>query len=911
MAELDQAAAGKVTVITAPAGSGKSSLLRAWADRQDRQHRLAIVQVPRDQPDGQLFWLSLLTTVRRLSGEPIAADPPAAAPEFSAATAVERILEKLAEIPERVSLLIDDVHELTAPETFADLTRLLTDLPDHVSVILATRRNLPLRLHRLRLTGQLTDLRAADLRFSEDETRALLAASGITLSDAGVARLLERTEGWAAGLRLAVLSLTGHPDPERFVAEFGGSNRTVAEYLLAEMLERQPQDIQDLLLRTSILTRISGELADALTGRVGSEPILLDLEDANAFVVSLDAERTWFRYHHLFADLLQLELRRVHPDEGRGLHRRAADWFAEAGMTVEAIRHTQAAGDWSAAANLFSHHAFGMMLDGQLETMQSLLEAFPTGPAADLPALSVVRAMVDVWHGRLDEAAAHLAAAKAGPDPAPPSARAEAQISALELVLARRRGDVDTVLRLARVLAVSTTSAYACPPASACASAVEAGSDSESDFGTDSGSDSVSTSSSVSTSTSAAVSADELALGADLRVLVLMNLGIVEAWAGGLADGAEYLTHAVELARVIGRPYLEVTCLAQLAFATKLHSFAETRRVCEQAVALAARHGWDTAPVLAPALVTLACLQVFTGEFDHGQDTIDRAEEALFLDAGADIGLLHRTTKGMLHTAQGRLAEAEAEFAAAYDLQSQMRYPHALSGYVAGWLAAAKARRGSTDAARAVIDKLDATLFDSGEIRNARAVIALREGDVAGALAVVTPVTNGSASAVHATTLVEANALEALAYHRSGIPASAARAQEAVERALAAAEPERLILPLVMVGAGEVLDTVPRQRSAHASLLTDILDIIHGSAPAATASDLPAVPELSPTELRILRYLPTNMSRPQIAGELSVSVNTISTHVRSIYTKLQATDRASAVQRARELRLLAAGPSRQ
>src|SRR5207237_7913223 len=180
---------------------------------------------------------------------------------------------------------------------------------------------------QLRLAGELAEIRTADLRFTQRETRELLDASGVTLSEAGTALLHQRTEGWAAGLRLAALSLAGHPDPERFVAEFSGSDRTVAEYLVAEMLDRQPADVQDLLLRTSLLDRVNGELADVLAGRPGSERILLDLEDANTFVESLDSERTWFRYHHLLADFLRLELRRTLPDQVPALHRRAAEWY--------------------------------------------------------------------------------------------------------------------------------------------------------------------------------------------------------------------------------------------------------------------------------------------------------------------------------------------------------------------------------------------------------------------------------------------------------------------------------------------------------------------------------------------------------------------------------------------------------
>ena len=315
VAALDRAATRKVTIISAPAGSGKTSLLRAWADRPGQPRRLAVLQVQRDQQDAQQFWLALLDAVRQATGTDSGAEPPAATPDFNAPAMVDRVLSELADARSSVTLVIDDLHELTSPEALAQLTRLLTNLPPQVHAILTTRHDVRLRLHQLRLAGELAEIRAADLRFSERETRELLDASGITLSEAGVALLHQRTEGWAAGLRLAAISLAGHPDPERFVAEFSGSDRTVAEYLLAEMLDRQPPDVQDLLLRTSLLDRVNGELADLLTGRPGSERILLDLEDANAFVESLDPERTWFRYHHLFADFLRLELRRTLPEE--------------------------------------------------------------------------------------------------------------------------------------------------------------------------------------------------------------------------------------------------------------------------------------------------------------------------------------------------------------------------------------------------------------------------------------------------------------------------------------------------------------------------------------------------------------------------------------------------------------------
>ena len=248
-----------MTIISAPAGSGKTPLLRAWAGRPGERHRLALVQVQRGQHDAQQFWLAVLGAVRHAVGAAGGAGLPTATPDFNAAVMVDRVLSELADAPGGVTLVIDDLHELSSPEALAQLARLLTSLPPQVHAVVTTRHDVRLGLHRLRLAGELAEIRAAELRFSERETRDLLAASGVALSQAGVALLHQRTEGWAAGLRLAVLSLAGHPDPERFVAEFSGSDRTVAEYLLAEMLDRQPPGVQDLLLRTCLLDRVNGD----------------------------------------------------------------------------------------------------------------------------------------------------------------------------------------------------------------------------------------------------------------------------------------------------------------------------------------------------------------------------------------------------------------------------------------------------------------------------------------------------------------------------------------------------------------------------------------------------------------------------------------------------------------------------
>ncbi len=870
LAALDRAAASKVTVISAPAGSGKTSLLRAWADRPGQPQRLALVQVQRGQHDAHQFWLALLDAVRHASATASRAEPPAATPDFNAPAMVDQVLSELADARDGITLVIDDLHELTSPEALAQLTRLLTNLPPNVHAILTTRHDLRLGLHQLRLAGELAEIRAADLRFSERETRELLDASGITLSAAGAALLHQRTEGWAAGLRLAAISLAGHPDPERFVAEFSGSDRTVAEYLLAEMLDRQPPDVQDLLLRTSLLDQVNGELADLLTGRPGSEQILLSLEDANAFVESLDPQRTWFRYHHLFADLLRLELRRRLPDQVPTLHRRAAEWFSLQGQMVEAIGHTQAAGDWADAARLLADHSFSLTLDGQAQTMQALVRAFPRG--GDHPELALVRAMGDLAQGRLDEAAAHLAVAETHAGTAPPGRRHRLQVAvaSLNLSLARRRGHLAGVVEQVKFLDSPVTGP----------------------------------------------SDEDIALGSDLRAVALLNLGTAEAWSLGLPDAERHLREGAVLAREIGRPYLEVGCLAQLGFASIFHSaampkadaFATTQRRCREAIALAERYGWGTEPVIAPALMTLAGTMVWLGEFDEGERWLRRTERALQTDTGPDIRLLLHQTAGMLHAGRGRHPEALEEFGAAEHLASQLEGSQALASQVTGWLLATQARAGLPGEARARLAALDDERASSGEIRNARAVICLADGDPPGALGALHDVLDGTAPVLGYTTVTEAHLLAGLAHRQLGDQRAAS---QAAERALALAESDRLVLPFAMTGSGELLEALPRHQSAHAALLAEILDVLHGSSLAAEdqSSLLPAE-ELSPGELRVLRYLPTNLSRPEIAGELSVSLNTVSTHLRSIYAKLQVRDRSSAVQRARELRLLAASRTR-
>jgi LuxR family transcriptional regulator, maltose regulon positive regulatory protein len=862
---LDRAVAKRITVISAPPGSGKTSLLRAWADRSPDVRRVAFVSVDRDQQDAHRFWSPVLDAIRGPGPSTDAQSRPALA-TLEDDRVLDAVLSELDRQPRQVVLIIDDLHELKSADALVALEQLLATMPSSARIVLSSRRDPPIRLHRLRLADEVAEIRAADLRFTESETRELLAASGITLSEEGAAALYQRTEGWAAGLRLAVISLSHHPDPERFVAEFSGTDRAIGEYLIAEMLERQPSEVQHTLLRTSIVERMNGELADLLAGRVGSEQMLLELEDANAFVVSLDPERTWFRYHHLLADFLRLELRRRFADEVPGLHRTAARWLAGHGEVVEAVRHTLAAGDWPDAARLVADHSFSWVLDGQAGTIDAVLQAFPEGASADHPDLALAHAASELNHGRLERAVAQIELAESHVQSAPPARRRRlaVAIASVRLALARRSGQFSEVIDQVTLLDASISDE----------------------------------------------SNDQVAMGSELRAVALLNLGIVETWSGRLADAERHLFEGAELARTISRPYLEVACRAHLGFPSKTVSVATARERGRQAVALAERYGLADRPIVTPALGAVGGMAIWMGEFEEGEQWVRRAWEIADPDVDPAAAVLLHVASGMLHAGRRQHQAAAEEFGAAERAQSRLTGVHALAPRITGWLAATRARLGMLDEARATLrgfpvelERVD-SIYDGqmGAIYNARAVICVAEGDPPGALDALRGVLDATPPVAPAFTVVESHLLAGIAHLQMGHRAAAAAAAEA---ALAVAEPDRLIFPFAMTDAAELLSALPRHETAHGALLADIVDQLRGEpSPIVDRERAWQLEELSPSELRVLRYLPTNLTRPEIARELYVSINTVNTHIRNIYSKLGARDRTSAVQQARELRLL-------
>jgi LuxR family transcriptional regulator, maltose regulon positive regulatory protein len=836
---------GGVTLISAPPGSGKTVLLRSWIEAAGLSARVAWVSVERGERDAQHFWLAVIDALSGAVGREALVQKLGAAPDFDGVAVVGRLLSDLSSLEGPCVLVIDDLHELSSADALAQLELLLARRPSALRVVLATRRDPRLGLHRLRLAGELVELRAADLRFSPREARELLEAAGIALSEVGLALLHERTEGWAAGLRLAAIALAGHPEPERFVREFSGSERTVADYLLAEVLDRQPAGVRRLLLSTAVLERVSGPLADVLTGEPGSERILQELETGNAFVVPLDVGRTWFRYHHLFADLLRLELRRTAPAEIGPLHRAAARWFSDHGYVVDAIEHAQAAGEWTQAGRLLFDSLTSLALDGRGATTRALLAAFPADALADAE-LAAVAAGVELERGSLEEAARHLAVTDrhAATVPAERRRRFDLQVGVERLTFARRRGDLTALIAEMQALEAAAQ----------------------------------------------AETAGERTFGNDIRAAALMDLGVAELWSARVDDARRHLEEGLALARRIGRPWVEVACLGHLAVEAAERSVALAREVSERAIAAAETNGLGSNPIVAMALAAFGGALAWAGRFDEAEPWLDRAE-ALRPEAEPATGVVAQHRRGMLRAGQGRLEEALAAFREAEAMLVEGQ-PF-LEIQVRGALVQTLVQLGDAAAARQA-------LTVAGELRVAAAAVHLAEGSPQQAADVLAPVVEDSAPPVR---VIEALLLAAVAHDQLG---DARSAEAAVERALELSEPDGIILPFTLAPARGLLERHVGHRTAHATLLFDIRDVLAGSSPPQRHGEpAPAADELTDAELRVLRYLPSNLKTPEIAAELQVSLHTVKTHLRHIYAKLDAHTRSRAVDRARELGLLA------
>jgi LuxR family maltose regulon positive regulatory protein len=847
----------RVAVVSAPPGSGKTVLLRSWMSQPALSGRTAWVAAGPDNQDPQRFWRSVLGALSRTGQGPALVQGLTAAPDRDGWVVAERLLTELAPLADPIWLVIDDLHEL-GPDALRQLELLVMRAPPGLRFVLAAQHEVLSGLHQLRLEGELAEIRGPDLRFTVAEAAELFAAAGVELPDPALALLVERTEGWAAGLRLAALSLAGNPDPERFAWEFSGTERTVAEYLLAEVLDRQPGPVRRLLLRTSVLERVNGELADLLTGDAGGERVLQDLADANALVVPLDAARSWFRYHQMLADLLALELRRTAPGEIAGLHRAAAGWFAEHEHPVEAVGQAQAAQDWGLAARLLSDFWPGLYLDGQSAAARELLAAFPAEASADAE-LAAVTAGDELARGSLGAAERYLGLAERGSGSVPDGRRAQLDVllAIVRMLLARLLGNPQAVAEQTRRLQAPESAQHDAAPA------VRAG------------------------------------LGEELRALALISLGSAEAWTARAEDAERHLEQGVALARHVRRPYLEFSGLAYLAAAETGRSFARAAERSRQAIELAGRHGWTDEPALGVAYLALGSTLTWQGWLEEAEPWVQRAERTVGADADPGAATEIHNVRGILELARGRAADALAAFRTAERLARRLAPAHLLVPQARAMLVQALVRLGETERAEQILDGLGEHDRADGQTRIATAVLRLAQHDPRAAGVALTPLLDGSTPVLPRVWQAHAFLLEAIIRDALGDPAASGRA---LEGALDLAEPDGAIWAFLLHPVPGLLERHAGHGTAHAALIAEILSLLAGRTPAGRE---PPLEPVSDSEMRVLRYLPTNLTAPEIARELYVARNTVKTHMRSLYAKLGTHSRADTVARARALGLLA------
>jgi LuxR family maltose regulon positive regulatory protein len=876
---LNQGLAGRLVLISGPAGFGKTTLLSAWAP--EAYAHVAWLSLDPADNDPARFWIyaiAALQTIREgLGAAALAAlqspQPPAMEPLLTG------LINDIAACgPEPLVLVLDDLHLITAPPIHEALLFLVDHLPPAMHLVLSGRADPPWPLARLRAQGKMIELRTDDLRFTAAEVAAFLNdVMGLGLSAADIAALDDRTEGWIVGLQMAALSMQGRSDAPAFIQAFRGSHRFILDYLVEEVLDRQPGDVQGFLHQTSVLDRLTAPLCDAVTGHTDSQAVLTQLERANLFLVPLDDERRWYRYHHLFADLLESRLERSQPDQVAVLHRRASAWYEEQQMIVEAVAHALAARDVERVAHLVEENVLGLMEHGNLGVLVEWLNALPGELVRSRPWLSIARAWALAYTGSFDAVTPCLQDAAQALEGAPQSrsaldpdevAHVKGHIDAIRCyVLDLTGGDRQLAIELAH-------SALAQLPES-----------------------------------------DWRARG---FVAVLLGLGYRLDMAYAVAH--EALAKALAIAKASDQKYVLIDVLCQIArVESDQGRLRQAAATCREALRQADEYGGSgrsRLPVVSYALETLGDILHEWNELDAA---LDCAQQALALaqqwgDADSLLGAYWILVAVRI---------SRREFARALEsIQERAGLAATLPRYRRGTVAMeALTRLAMNDLATASqrADELAAYTDEAWRMERLIPVYLaqFRQGlrpsldDVLDHLAHAFQVVEAADCQVG---MVQILVLQAMALQATG---RGEQARAALTRALALAEPEGYVRTFIDQGApmGEMLATIlaaqrtRRDEPSHrmAGYVTRLLAALAGERPGEKPAALPSpalVEPLSAREMEVLRLLATDLSTPEIARELVVSANTVRSHVKCIYGKLNAHGRIEAIQQARELGLL-------
>jgi LuxR family maltose regulon positive regulatory protein len=854
---LDTGTRQLLTVVSGPAGAGKTTLLTSWSSAGQPPGPVAWLSLNPADDEPARFWTYLQAALCRSGAVPAGSTLRSLAPRPGLDESfLSLLVSGLAELPTPVVLVLDDVQDITDPAVFQGLEFLLRHGPEQLRLVLSTRVDPPLPLHRLLVSGQLSQVRSADLAFTVTEVAELLAEHEFQprLDERDAALLQARTEGWAVGLRLAALSLQGQPDPRRFVAEFAGDDRSVADYLVGEVLDRQPEGLRRFLLQTCIVEELSGDLADALTGGRDGEWTLARLERANAFVAALGPRRDAYRYHRLFAGLLRCELRRQAPEQVAGLHRRAARWYAANGLVADAIRQALLAGEWRDAADLMAEHGLHLILHGAAGILDELLAGLPAGVAQADPELALLVAAGGIVRGDHETAAVHLRLAQQQEAPSPEDRRGRFGwlLVTCRTALAWQVGDLDEALAAGR-------EALALP--------AEAG------------------------------GADD-----DTRAVLLSSLGSAELWSGRLDAAEIHLRQGRHAALRAGLGSLQLGCMSQLAVLQAMRgALGQAARLAGEAVELATQRGWSSSAQAAGGHLALAWVHFHRDDLIEAGHDLERAAAASQTHPERPVALGIAILQARLQQVRGDLAGSLATVAAARGDATGWTPPAQLRRWLTLTEAELHSAAGQPGPVPALLDGVD----QGGPLGAAEAVVLARlqlaGGDPAAASATLAPCLDGTAPgglvAPVEAWLLDAFVGDALAEHD--------RAAASLQRALSLAEAEGFRRSLLDAGAPcRSLLTRYRHRLATSGFYLD--ELLQASVESVHAEGSPPalVGQLTKQERVVLRYLPSSMTYEEIATDLYLSPNTVKSHVYSVFRKLGVNGRRHAVRSARELRLL-------
>jgi LuxR family maltose regulon positive regulatory protein len=885
---MSRGAESKLTLLSAPAGFGKTTLLTEWLQATRAVGRSAAwLSLDPGDNEAASFWTYLITALQTVA-------PGIGATSLSLLrepqppplqTVLATLLNELAAVPNDLVLVLDDYHVIDAHDVQDGMAFLLEHLPPQIHLVITTRADPALQLARLRARGELVEIRAADLRFTPDEVAAYLNESmGLDLAARDVAALEGRTEGWIAALQLAALSMQGRDDVAGFIAGFAGDDRYVVDYLVEEVLHRQPEEVRSFLLGTSVLDRLTGPLCDAVTGQAGGKAMLEGLDRGNLFLVPLDDRRQWYRYHQLFADVLRARLLDEQPDRVPALHRRASDWYEQDGDRSEAIRHALAAEDLERAADLVELAIPAMSQGRQEATLRRWLDAIPAELFQVRPVLAIGWVATRLVSGDLEGVEARLRDAEqwvggtngvAEVHVATPTdmvvvdeeafRRLPAAIAMYRTALARASGDVAaTIAHAHRLLDVVSED-------------------------------------------------DHLGRGAAAGFLALAYWTNADLEAGhrSWTDAAASLEKAGHVADAVG------CSLALADIRTAQGRLSEAMQHYERGLRLATRAS-------GPPLRGAADMHVGMSELLRERNELDAARQHLLTsnEIGEHASLAQNPYRSRV--AAARLCEAHGDPDAAIELLDEAAqvytsdyYPnvrpiHALKARV--WIAQERlggAQRWAREQGLGPGDDLS-YLREFEHITLARVLLALAAQDRAGTSGEATQLLGRLLRAAEAGgrtgTVIEILVLLAVAHQlQHDIPT----ALSLLERALVLAEPEGYVRTFVDEGRpmAALLEGAARQRIAPGYVR--LLLASSGKPGGDTRAQRALVEPLSEREREVLRLLGTDLDGPGIARELVVSLSTIRSHTKNIYAKLGVNSRRAAIRRGEELDLVSRVDSRQ